>query len=130
MTEQEWNASVEPGAMIEWRLANGGIDDKVLRLWVEECRAIELRSVMGASADYPNDLANSSGLHRAVECWSGSSTSIDPKHPGLRAQILRDLVPYRPCWVTGRNLPVPWFDLHHRLRHRQAASLRRAGRPW
>jgi hypothetical protein len=99
VTEAEWMASDEPGAMLRWVIGEPGVipagaqyppSDRKLKLWVEACRAYS------SASDYVDDLCTCYGLRVALEYWGsrdGASVS-----QAVRTHLLRDIVgnPHRP----------------------------------
>lgn len=112
MTEAEWQASDDPGAMLEhlarWptgdpsggRAAHPRLpSDRKLRLWVEA-----VRHRIEPKATWANKLDSPAEIHRAAYDSSRSGTVGRDVFPlGDRAHLLRDIVgnPHRPATLVG-----------------------------
>lgn len=102
MTERKWFASTDPQAMLAWRRAHGSIGAWEKRLWVKACRA---------AYDFPEpahgwcdnlDDPRPSTLANVVGAWANGYALLKVSWQ-VRCDILRDIVPYHPCRVTGPN---------------------------
>lgn len=134
MTEQEWLASTDPSAMLDWLCQHHAPSDRKLRLWVVACRSLEMSKAQQTNRYTPDgkDLeGNWEALEKAISAWKEASES--PVVPSLheRAHILRDIIgnpfhpvtlpPGEPCkkcngrgWVSG---PVPYCERCNGIGH-------------
>jgi hypothetical protein len=105
VTEAEWMASDEPGAMLRWVTGEPGVipagvqyppSDRKLKLWVEACRGHAERAAPELTWRWGN-LDIPLTLGDCLTTWAGESFApLVPR--GLRAHLLRDIVgsPRRP----------------------------------